>query len=123
MNLRIALLALSLTSLLSHQAQAGHLHLESYYQKKWCEEHGGEVVTIQGKEIDCLTKTHAVEVEFAGFKSYEALGQALRYRRLSKMGRAGILFIVGPGKMRFVDETIKDIRHERLPVDVWTVEE
>ena len=104
-------------------ASAKHAHPEAYYQKKWCAEHRGEVVTISGKEIDCLTNTHAVEVEFAGFKCYEAVGQALRYMRLSRSERAGIVFIVSPRTMRFVDETVKDIRYHQLPVDIWTVEE
>jgi len=103
-------------------ALAGHIHPEAWYQKKWCDAAGGKVVTIQGKEIDCLTDTHAVEVEFAGFKSYESMGQTLRYMRLSKRERGGILFIVEtPDKMRFVDETVKDIMYHKSKIDVWTI--
>lgn len=123
MKLRIVPLALTLTLLLLPTVQAGHLYPESSYQKKFCAEQGGKVVTIQRKEIDCLTDTHAIEVEFSGFKNYESMGQALRYMRLSGRERGGILFIVAPGTMRFVDETIKDIRYHGLPIDVWTVEE
>jgi len=103
-------------------AIAGHPLPESFFQKKWCDAHGGKVVTIQSKEIDCLTDTHAVEVEFAGFKHYEAMGQALRYMRLSGRDRGGILFILeNPANVRFVEETKKDIRHHGLPIDVWTI--
>jgi len=109
--------------LLAGAAQAKHVHPEAYYQKLWCDAHNGKAVTVQGKEIDCLTDTYAIEVEFAGFKHYEAMGQALRYMRLSGRKRGGILFIVGHGKMRFVDETIRDISYHQLPIDVWTVEE
>lgn len=119
---KIAWLVLALYILQPITASAGHLHPEKYYQDRWCKAVHGAVVTIQGKEIDCLTDTHAIEVEFAGFKHYEAMGQALRYMRLSGRPRGGILFIVEtPEGARFVDDTVRDIRYHRLPIDVWTV--
>ena len=117
----LALLALTLL-LFPFPALAGHLHPEKYYQERWCRAVGGSVATVQSKEIDCLTDTHAIEVEFAGFKSYEAVGQALRYMRLSGRDRGGILFVVEkPSDIRFVDETKKDIAAHGLKIDVWTV--
>ena len=104
--------------------QAKHIHPEKYYQDKWCKAHDGVAgVWLGGKQIDCLTATHAVEVEFAGFKNYESVGQVQRYMRLSKRKRGGILYILeSPELIKYVDETIKDINHHKLKIDIWTIE-
>jgi hypothetical protein len=68
--------------------------LEKDYQAQWCNEQGGiqEYVLPDLTRVDCLTDTHAIEVEFAP-KKYEAVGQALHYAK--KTGkRAGILLIM-----------------------------
>lgn len=56
------------------------LHSERYYQEQWCNSHGGvtEYVFDDKSRVDCLTETHAIEVEFAP-KWKEAIGQALYY--------------------------------------------
>lgn len=48
---------------------------ERVYQEAWCAKNGGitEVVLSGGSRVDCLTETHAVEVEFAP-KWKEAIG-------------------------------------------------
>jgi len=61
-------------------AFAAHLHPEKHYQEHWCKDHGGvtEYVLVDKSRVDCLTDTHAIEVEFAP-KWKEAVGQALYY--------------------------------------------
>ena len=57
-----------------------HKHNEESYQKAWCNAHGG-VMEYENEDftrVDCLTKTHAVEFDFAD-KVYESVGQALHY--------------------------------------------
>jgi hypothetical protein len=66
--------------LMSSPAQAKRLHYEKHYQGIWCKAHNGqvEVVLPDRTRCDCLTDTHAVEMDF-GNKWAEAIGQALYY--------------------------------------------
>ena len=117
-NLKLTILVLFL--LCPIPALAAHDHPEKYYQEQWCAKHGGEPFTLPDKtEVDCLTQTHAVEVDFAGFKIYEAIGQSLYYAmRTGK--RAGILLIIEKESDRKywlrMNETIK---YYSLPIDAW----
>jgi len=71
--------------------------------------------------IDDLTNKHAIEYDFTK-KWAEALGQALRFSRLTHR-RGGIVFILGKeSDMEYVRESVKDIKRFNLPVDVWTVQ-
>lgn len=69
-------------------------HPERDYQMRWCEAAGGasEFVLPDRARVDCLTFTHAVEVDFAP-KWAEAIGQALYYSIVT--GKSpGILLIM-----------------------------
>lgn len=57
-----------------------HAHNEASYQEAWCNAHGGvmEYENTDYTRVDCLTKTHAVEFDFAN-KWAESIGQALHY--------------------------------------------
>jgi len=81
-------------------AYAGHRHPERYYQNTWCLKQGGQAeYRLPDKtRCDCLTDTHAVEVDFAR-KWYEAVGQSLYYS-LQTGKRAGILLIIESDKDR-----------------------
>lgn len=70
------------------------LHPERDYQRAWCESAGGvrEFVLPDRARVDCLTRTHAVEVDFAP-KWAEAVGQALYYS-IETGRRPGILLIM-----------------------------
>lgn len=72
----------------------GSLHPERDYQKSWCEAAGGasEFVLTDRARVDCLTLTHAVEVDFAS-KWAEAIGQALYYS-IATGKSPGILLIM-----------------------------
>jgi len=75
-------------------ASAKHLYPEKYYQQHWCSKNLGqsEVKLIDDTRIDCLTKTHAIEFDFAS-KWAEAIGQSLHYSRMSGKN-AGIVLII-----------------------------
>jgi len=70
------------------------LYPEKYYQDIWCKEQKGqtEVKLIDDTRIDCLTKTHAIEFDFAS-KWAEAIGQSLHYSNMTKRN-AGIVLII-----------------------------
>lgn len=124
MKLKIALLALTLTALTHSVAQAGHLHLEEWYQHRFCEpKHAQmEVVLSDGTRADCLLPSgYALEVDFARGKNFEAVGQALRYSRLTGLKPAILLIVESPGDQRHVDGTKADIKYHKLDVKVWTI--
>ena len=72
------------------------LEKEKYYSDKFCAEQSGQAdYTLQDKSrVDCLTETHAFEVDWAdGMKVYEAIGQSLYYA--SQTGKKpGILLLI-----------------------------
>ena len=80
--------------ILTSSSQA--LEKEKYYSDKFCEEMSGQAdYTLQDKSrVDCLTETHAFEVDWAdGMKVYEAIGQSLYYS--SQTGKLpGILLLI-----------------------------
>jgi len=66
-------------ALVSVSAFAGHDALEKEYQRVWCKDKGvTEYRLDDATRVDCLTKTHAVEFDFAA-KWAECCGQALYY--------------------------------------------
>lgn len=105
-------------------AHAGHEHPERWYQARWCEaQHGQmEYVLPDRTRCDCLTSTHAVEVDFA-HKWAEAIGQALYYS--SQTGkRAGVLLIMETERDRkYRERLIKTITSFGLPIDIWATKE
>lgn len=72
------------------------LEKEKYYNDKFCKEMSGhDDYTLPDKSrVDCLTETHAFEVDWAdGMKVYEAIGQSLYYA--SQTGKKpGILLLI-----------------------------
>ena len=75
-------------------AHAKHLHSERWYQDRWATKYGGivEYRLDNGCRVDILTKTHAIEVDFAKGKWAESVGQALYYA--TKTGKQpGIILI------------------------------
>lgn len=99
------------------------IHNEKYYQTRWCRAEKGqmEVIMSDKTRCDCLTATHAVEIDFAG-KWAEAIGQSLHYARLT--GKyPGIVLICRGKKDR------NNIARARLTTDfyiflnikIWTI--
>lgn len=80
-----------------------------------------EMKMPNGTKADCVSDTHAIEVEFA-HKWAESIGQSLNYA--AETGKTpGIVLICKRGtearclKWSLVLE--QTIRHWRLPIDVW----
>jgi len=95
---------------------------ERFYQAAWCKEHKGqiEVVLSDRTRCDCLTTTHAVEVDF-GYKWAEAIGQSLNYSRLTGK-RAGILLIIEEEKDgKYWIKLNEIIKAYWLPIDLFWV--
>lgn len=84
-------------------AEAARLHPESYYQNQWCADHNGKVEHILPDitRVDCLTVTHAIEIDFAD-KHYEAVGQAMFYSEMT-----GLL----PGVVLIMEDTERDYKY------------
>ena len=78
---------------------------ETYYSEKFCEEMSGQTdYTLQDQSrVDCLTDTHAFEVDWAdGMKVYEAIGQSLYYS--SQTGKLpGILLLIRKVTLLFME--------------------
>ena len=116
--MRSIAVAIALSAFVSLAAYAKR---ELDYSKPWCAEHNGqaEVVLDGGTRADCVTSTHAIEVERAGHW-YQAIGQSLWYAfQVNK--RAGIVMILGPGDRKYLYRLNSVIDHNDLPIDVWTI--
>lgn len=91
--------------LLQVPAYAKHFHPERYYQQQWCDSQGGkmEYVLPDLRRVDCLTKTHAVEVDFAA-KAAEAIGQSLMYAHETGKQPGILLIIEQPKDLKYLDQ-------------------
>ena len=103
-------------------ASAKRLMPERVYQDAWCKGKGAtEVVMSDRTRIDCLTSTHAVEMDFAD-KWAESIGQSLGYAVMSGR-RAGVALIVEKpshkAKWNKLNTVIKEMN---LPIDTWMIE-
>ena len=101
-------------------AFAKHIHPEKYYQNLWCKEQKGqsEVRLIDDTRIDCLTKTHAIEFDFAS-KWAEAIGQSLHYSRMSGK-QAGIVLIIEKNEDYKYFNKIKPLC-EQYNISLWSM--
>ncbi|OQX27272.1 MAG: hypothetical protein BWK80_06000, partial [Desulfobacteraceae bacterium IS3] len=78
------------------EEQRSRIHLESWYQEKWCQEHGGEkeVSLNDGTRADCVTPSHIIEFDF-GDKWYESVAQSLHYSlNHTEKRKPGIVLII-----------------------------
>ncbi len=96
---------------------------ERAYQEKWCRDYNGqvEVVFVDRTRCDCLTDTHAVEVEFAR-KWKEAIGQALHYARKSGKKPGVVLIIRNKNDYKYWKDLNKALKYHRLDIDTWLID-
>jgi hypothetical protein len=116
MRIFSSIFAAMVTCLFYSVSMAGTLEFE--YRDMLCMEMDGitEYRLDDGTRVDCLTETHAWEVDRA-HKWAEAIGQALHYAHMTER-RAGILlFDKGADRMRQRIEALG------LPIDVLIVEQ
>lgn len=69
-------------------------YYEKCYQDTWCAENKGktEVYLSDRARVDCVTDTHALEVDFA-YKWAEGIGQSLYYANMTGK-KPGVLLIM-----------------------------
>ncbi len=94
--------------------------VEAWYQDVWCRGMAGqvEVRMNDGRRIDCLTDSHAIEFEFAR-KWPEAIGQSLEYSMLTGKS-AGIVLVLRRSEDEAYWQRLNTvIRHYRLPIRLW----
>ena len=86
-------------------SMAGHLYPEKYYQNVWCKENKGiqEYKLIDDTRVDCLTKTHAVEFDFAS-KWAESIGQSLHYAMMTNKKAAIVLIIENRNDFKYYNK-------------------
>lgn len=116
------LLLISLPFLLvdSVLARANKQPKEHWYQEVWCKGMGGKVEykLKDARRVDCLTSTHAIEVEFAR-KWAESIGQSLDYSMLTGK-KAGIVLVLQRESERLYWQRLKHvISHYALPITIW----
>ena len=105
---------------MSTTASAARLHHEKYYQDLWCEGKGETEFVLPGKaRVDCLTDTHAIEVDFAD-KWAEGIGQSLYYARITGKLHGVLLIMEDPDKDRFYWLRLMVVAGE-YGIDVWTI--
>ncbi len=96
MSLRFKLLYFSLIffTFTITSCESARLYKEKVYQNYWCQKVCGvsEYKLPQGQRVDCLTKSHAIEFDFAN-KVYEGIGQALYYASATGL-KPGVVLIV-----------------------------
>jgi hypothetical protein len=100
----------------------GRYH-EVDYQRAWAAANDGrtEVVLKDGTRIDILTRTHALEVDFAA-KWAEGVGQSLHYAAQTGR-RAGIVLIMdGNTAPRHLARLQSVIQRYELPIDVFPMD-
>ena len=89
--------------------------------RAWCAAHGGESEhrLTDGTRIDCLTATHAVEVEWPAHWA-QAIGQAMWYAQATGR-RAAILLLArdAPADAPHVARLRAIIAAARLPIDIY----
>lgn len=103
--------------------QAARLHKEATYQSKWCNEMcGRQEVRLDDKtSVDCLTKTHAIEFDFAN-KVYEAVGQSLYYSVKTNKKPGVVLILENPQKeLRYINRLRKIARKRKI--NCWVMYE
>lgn len=84
------------------------VHSESSYQHLWCKMNAGieEYQNEDFTRVDCLTKTHAVEFDFAN-KWAEGVGQSLHYQRMTGKKAKVVLILENPKKEMVYFERVK----------------
>jgi hypothetical protein len=119
----LLLTGLLISGLLLSPVQAKHLHKEADYQQAWCSHYNGqtEVELEDFTRADCVTRTHAIEFDFAN-KWAESVGQASWYG-MNLHKRAGIVLIMeNPEKdIYYLQRVIKLAK--KYKIDVWTMKD
>ncbi len=111
-----------LFTFIQSNAYAARAHLEKEYQNAWCKKNNGiqEVILYDKARVDCLTKTHAIEFDFAS-KWGESIGQALYYSTVTKKYPGVVLIMENPQKDKKYLNRLNTVA-QKYGIKVWTME-
>ncbi len=104
-------------------ASTGSVATEKDWQVPWCTSMGGieEVNLADRTRVDCLTPTHAIELEF-GPNWAEAIGQSQHYARLTGRKPGILLLIGGEAEQRFVDRLRATTDYICPKTTIWVID-
>ena len=120
--MRLIILWLAALVVLPAPDAAAYEYPERHYQERWCAWHGGEseVVLEDHTRVDCLTKTHAVEVDY-GRKWAESIGQALHYGAMTGRTPGVVLIIETETDERYLQRLFNVGKHWGLSLTIWAI--
>lgn len=97
------------------------IHPEKVYQNYWCQKVCGisEYRLPQGQRVDCLTKSHAIEFDFAN-KVYEGIGQAIYYSVATGLKPGIVLIVENDKKDEKYLEILKTVSKYK-GIDFWII--
>ena len=103
------------------QTPKNHKYFERDYQRVWCNTHCGsmEVILPDKARVDCVTKTHAIEFDFAP-KWAESIGQALYYGKVLHKTPGIVLIIENAEKDQKYINRVKAVA-EIYGITLWTI--
>lgn len=103
------------------QTPKNHQYFEKDYQRVWCNTHCGsmEVILPDKARVDCVTKTHAIEFDFAP-KWAESIGQALYYGRVLHKTLGIVLIIENAEKDQKYINRVKAVA-KIYGITLWTM--
>lgn len=103
------------------QEPKSHKYYEKDYQRVWCNAHCGsmEVILPDKARGDCITKSHAIEFDFAP-KWAESIGQALYYGRVLNKTPGIVLIIENAEKDQKYINRVKAVA-ELYGITLWTM--
>lgn len=103
------------------QTPKNHKYFEKDYQRVWCNANCGsmEVILPDKARVDCVTKTHAIEFDFAP-KWAESIGQALYYGRVLHKTPGIVLIIENAEKDQKYVNRVKAVA-EIYGITLWTM--
>ncbi len=105
------------------KVEAKRLHPEIEYQTFWCNKNNGilEYKLEDNTRVDCLTKTYAVEVDFAN-KWAECIGQALYYGIKTNKHPACLLILEnGKNDLKYLKRLKCTAFHKDINIKTFTI--
>ena len=97
---------------------------ESYYRDAWAKSNKGTTEVQMGDKTRCdvITKTHAIEVEWAN-KWTEGIGQALWYSFQTNKKAGIVLILKDEDEHKHLRKLQSLIKAKNLDITVWTIQE
>lgn len=116
---KILLILTLLSTVVFAKTPKTHYYFEKDYQKVWCNKNYGqtEVILYDKARVDCVTKTHAIEFDFAK-KWSESIGQALYYAKILNKTPGIVLIIENKTKEQIYVNRLKKAV-ENQGINLW----